>query len=100
MTWILLTFPAPILLWVTYSLYRYASRVRDLLDLPGPPVVSYIWGDIFTLKKAPVGTLWRSWTNKYGPTYVIHECFMVSTLNIMMLRSSFTTDKLASRNRC
>ncbi|KAI0345465.1 cytochrome P450 [Trametopsis cervina] len=60
-------------LWLTYKFYERVVHVRHLSDLPGPPPVSYLWGDVFDLKKAPVGTLWRVWRKKYGPTYVIHE---------------------------
>ncbi|KAI0088306.1 cytochrome P450 [Irpex rosettiformis] len=76
MSWLLLTVSVPTLLWAVLKLYQHVIRIHDLSDLPGPPVASYIWGDIFNLKKAPAGTLWREWTKKYGPTFIIHEGLM------------------------
>ncbi|KAI0083055.1 cytochrome P450 [Irpex rosettiformis] len=75
--WLATSAPA---VWIVFKLYQRAVRLRQISDLPGPPVVSYIWGDIFDLKKAPVGTVWRTWRKEYGPTYVIHEPLMEPVL--------------------
>ena len=62
---------------IAYRLCRRLRHIYALSYLPGPPTVSYLWGDAFDLRKAPVGTKYREWRRAYGPTYVIHEPFMV-----------------------
>lgn len=78
----LLAVSAPTL-WIAYAVYKRIVHVRYLSALPGPPTVSYIWGDTFDLKQAPVGTRWNVWRQRYGPTYLIREPFMVNQ-NLMV----------------
>ncbi|KAI0310795.1 cytochrome P450 [Amylostereum chailletii] len=62
--------------WIAYKLYRRIVHIRRLLFLPGPPTISRLWGDVFDLRKAPVGTRYNIWRKQYGPTYLIRESLM------------------------
>ena len=64
--------------WAAYKLYLRWKHVVALSFLPGPPTISYLWGDGFDLKKAPIGTRYNVWRKTYGPVYKLREPLMVS----------------------
>ncbi|VDC04240.1 unnamed protein product [Peniophora sp. CBMAI 1063] len=63
-------------LWTAYKLCKRFKHVSALSFLPGPPTVSYVWGNLFDLKKAPVGTRYNVWRKIYGPVYTLRELLM------------------------
>ncbi|KAI0029798.1 cytochrome P450 [Vararia minispora EC-137] len=63
-------------LWVSYKLYRRFTHVCALSFLPGPPTLSYVWGNVSALRKAPVGTRYNVWRKMYGPVYRLREPLM------------------------
>ncbi|KZV72230.1 cytochrome P450 [Peniophora sp. CONT] len=67
-------------LWAAYRLYQRWRHVFALSFLPGPPTASYVWGDMFDLKKAPVGTRYNFWRKAYGPVYRLREPLMEPVL--------------------
>lgn len=61
---------------VIWVIHLYHSSTR-LSDIPGPPVPSYIVGNVQELERAPMGTKMNTWTKKYGQTYKIRGALMV-----------------------
>lgn len=64
-------------IWLVFTIYKRYNHIRNLRFLPGPPTVSYLWGDTIDLRQSPVGTKYREWRRKYGTTYIIREPLMV-----------------------
>ncbi|KAF8494762.1 cytochrome P450 [Gautieria morchelliformis] len=56
---------------VALLIHWYLGTVSRLEDIPGPPVPSFLVGNIEELDRAPVGTKMILWAKKYGQTYKI-----------------------------
>lgn len=68
---------ACVAVWLAFRVYSRLQHIYALSYLPGPPTASRLWGDTFELHKLKVGTRYREWREKYGPTYLIREPLMV-----------------------
>lgn len=71
---------ACVAVWLAFRVYSRLQHIYALSYLPGPPTASRLWGDTFELHKLKVGTRYREWREKYGPTYLIREPLMEPVL--------------------
>ncbi|GJJ08426.1 hypothetical protein Clacol_002642 [Clathrus columnatus] len=53
------------------SIRWYLNISQRLTDVPGPPVPSFIVGNVLELEQAPMGTLLLRWAKQYGQTFKI-----------------------------
>ncbi|KAF8512434.1 cytochrome P450 [Gautieria morchelliformis] len=60
---------------VALLIHWYLGTVSRLEDIPGPPVPSFLVGNIEELDRAPMGTKMILWAKQYGQTYRFEALF-------------------------
>ena len=70
---------------VIWAIRLYHSVTTRLSDIPGPPVPSYIVGNVEEISRAPMGTKMNTWTKEYGQTYKIRGALMVRFSSTIIL---------------